>query len=88
MTDDSFPMPKLNAVLRDDHGSLAAVLALLQELEREARDGSMEDWESRTVPDVFAAMHSWLSDVCLDDSNIPPSWKLIELLLHAAKKYE
>ena len=73
-------------ILRRDPGSIDETLRCLEELIQEFKDDPAS-WENPTIDRLLEAMHAWLSAV---RSRVPdpPSWKLVELMLRAAKIYE
>jgi hypothetical protein len=73
-------------ILRRDPGSIDRTLLSLEELIQEFKDDP-GSWENPTLDRFLEAMHAWLSAV---RSRVPdpPSWKLMEMMLRAAKIYE
>jgi hypothetical protein len=73
-------------ILRRDSGSVDETLRPLEALIQELKDDP-ESWENPTLDHFLEAMHAWLSAV---RSRVPdpPSWKLMEMMLRAAKIYE
>jgi hypothetical protein len=73
-------------ILRRDPGSIDEVLRALDDLVRELKEDP-ESWENPTLDRFLEAMHSWMTDV---RSRVPdpPTWKLVEMMLRAAKTYE
>jgi hypothetical protein len=80
-------MPKtLSEILAEDDGSLEAVLKVIDELRKELQEGRTEDWENPTLERYLEAMQAWLET--MGPRVGQPSWKFVEIMLHAAKIYE
>ena len=77
----------LAEVLAEDNGSVDAVLAEIERLRAQLKEGRVDDWENLTLEQYLRAMHSWLETVGprVGES---PSWKFVEIMLGAAKIYE
>jgi hypothetical protein len=77
----------LEDVLDEDSGSIDAVLRLLTRMSEELRSGNTADWENPTLERYLEALHAWLAAVSKRvDKKL--SWKLVEVMLEAAKIYE
>ena len=73
-------------ILQRDRGSIDETLRSLEALIQEFKDDP-DSWENPTLDRFLEAMHAWLSAVRTRVPD-PPSWKLVEMMLKAAKIYE
>lgn len=74
-------------VLTEGDGSVESVLAAIEELRDELRQGRTDDWENPTLEQFLEAMQAWLGSMGPRVGE-RPSWKFLEVMIRAAKIYE
>lgn len=87
MPGEAMKQKTLLDVLAEDDGSVDAVLAAINQLREELRQGRIDDWENPTLERFLEAMHAWLETMGPRVGS-KPSWKFVEALIQAAKIYE
>lgn len=76
----------LEDLLAREPGSIDETLRLLEAL-RESLTTDPDSWENPTLERFLEAMHAWLS-AARHRVPDPPTWRLFQKLLEAAKIYE
>lgn len=69
-----------------EEASIDHVIATLESLRTELRENP-DNWENTSLQTYLEAMQAWLTDF-RDRVGEEPSWRLISLMLDAAKLYE